>query len=351
MLKSVGVPPPLRWEGGADGSLLLLDQTELPHREQVLEIRTLAVLADGIRRLAVRGAPAIGVAAGYGMVLGVREAAPANEAAFKRALDRVAAELVATRPTAVNLAWAVARVCARGRRDPTLEALLEEARAIHTEDEARCTAIGEAGAVLVEDGATVLTHCNAGRFATAGDGTALAVLYAAHRAGKRFRVLADETRPLLQGARLTALELHAAGIPVDVIADAAAAGLIRRGRVQLVLTGADRIAANGDVANKVGTYGLALAAHVHGVPMWVAAPTSTFDLSLPDGDSIPIEERAADEVLTCLGTRAAAAGVGACNPAFDVTPGSLLTGLVTDVGLVRPVSLETVKAAVLARRS
>jgi len=341
------LPAPLEWHGGTDGYLALLDQTKLPHQQDVLAIRSLPGLVDAIRRLAVRGAPAIGVAAAYGMVLGVRDRRPRTPAEFADALAAVAAILTAARPTAVNLAWAVQRVQVRGREEARLEALLTEARAIQADDEARCRAIGEAGVELIADGATVLTHCNAGRLATAGDGTALAVIYAARRAGRRFRVLADETRPLLQGARLTALELQAAGIEVELLADAAAAGLIRTGAVQLVLTGADRIAANGDVANKIGTYGLALAAQANGVPMWVAAPTSTFDLSLKSGDDIPIEQRDPDEVLEVAGVRIAPAGVTARNPAFDVTPAGLLTGLITDAGLLRPVTRETIKAAVV----
>lgn len=344
MLKT-RLPSPIEWQGGTDGRLALLDQTKLPHYQDVLLIRSLPPLVAAIRQLAVRGAPAIGVAAAYGVLIGVRERAPRTPAAFAEALAAVAAELLAARPTAVNLAWAVQRMCARGSNDASLEALLAEAVAIHTDDQARCHAIGEAGAALIEDGATILTHCNAGRLATAGDGTALAVLYAAQRAGRVFQVLADETRPLLQGARLTALELSAAGIPVEVIADGAAAGLMRAGAVQLVITGADRIARNGDVANKVGTYGLALAAAANHVPMWVAAPLNTFDLTLASGDDIPIEQRDPDEVLRFAGVRSAPTGVGARNPAFDITPHELLTGLITDVGLIRPVTAETIKAA------
>ncbi len=334
----------MAWVDGVDGRLALLDQTQLPSRVAVLTLDTLDGVIDAIARLVVRGAPAIGVAAGYGMLLGVRARAPRTPAEFQLAVHAVGDALIAARPTAVNLAWAVRRAQARSKREPTLAALLAEARAIHQQDETQCRDLGEVGAGLIEDGMTVLTHCNAGRLATAGDGTALAVLYAAQRAGRRFRVLADETRPLLQGARLTALELHAAGIEVEVIADSAAASMLARGLAHLVLTGADRIAGNGDVANKIGTYGVALAAHAHGVPMWVAAPSSTFDLSLQNGAAIPIEERAADEILCIGGTRLAAAGVGARNPAFDITPARLLTGLVTDRGLICPVTAERIKA-------
>ena len=291
----------------------------------------------------MRGAPAIGVAAAYGVFLGVRERAPADPATFRQAIDSVAQILRATRPTAINLAWAVERMRIRGGSEPTLQALLGEAQSIHREDQELCRSIGEVGADLIDPGMTVLTHCNAGRLATAGDGTALSVLFAAWRNGTRFRVLADETRPLLQGSRLTALELADEGIPVEVVADSAAAGLIARGAVNLVITGADRIAANGDVANKVGTYGLALAARAHQVPMFVAAPTSTFDLSIPDGSHIPIENRDPEEVLSVGDHRVAAAGVGARNPAFDITPAGYLTGLITDRGLIQPVTTTGIK--------
>jgi methylthioribose-1-phosphate isomerase len=338
------LPPTIAWQGDVDGQLVVLDQTRLPHEVVTLGLDTLADVVDAITRLAVRGAPAIGVAAGYGMVLGVRARAPQHGQALLAASDAVGTALIAARPTAVNLAWAVRRVQAHAQREPTLGSLLTEARAIHAQDVALCRAIGEFGAPLLEDGMTVLTHCNTGRLATTGDGTALAVLYAAQRAGRRFHVLADETRPLLQGARLTAFELGAAGIDVEVIADSAAASLLAKGQVQLVLAGADRIARNGDVANKIGTYGLALAAHAHRVPMWIAAPASTFDLTVKNGAGIPIEERAADEVLSLAGVRVAGDGVRARNPAFDVTAAHLLTGLITDRGLIRPITEHSIKA-------
>jgi methylthioribose-1-phosphate isomerase len=336
--------PTIAWHGEERGHLELLDQTRLPDRREVLRLTRLDDVVDAIRRLCVRGAPAIGVAAAYGVVLGVREREPADPASFQRALAEVGGILDASRPTAVNLSWAVARLRAAGEREPSLRALLAEARAIHREDVDLCRRMAEHGADLIADGSVVLTHCNTGRLATAGDGTALALVFEAWRRGRRFRVLADETRPLLQGARLTAFELREEGIPVEIIVDSAAAGLMARGVVDLVLTGADRIAGNGDVANKVGTYGLALAARAHDVPMWVVAPASTFDLSIPDGAHIPIEDRDPDEVLCASGHRVAATDVSARNPAFDVTPGTLLTGLVTDRGLVRPVTAENVKA-------
>jgi methylthioribose-1-phosphate isomerase len=348
----IELPATLAWIGtAAGGHLELLDQTRLPHELRILSLVDLAGVLDAIRRLAVRGAPAIGVAAGYGVLLGVRERAPRDPGSFVTALDRVCDELAAARPTAVNLSWAVERLRRAGHARPELAALWDEAVAIHTEDRHLCASMAAAGADLVPDGGTVLTHCNTGRLATAGEGTALAVLFEAWRRGRRFRVLADETRPLLQGARLTALELAAAGIPVELIVDSAAAGLIARGAVDLVLTGADRVAANGDAANKVGTYGLALACAAHGVPMYVVAPTSTFDLSIADGSAIEIEDRDPDEVLSCGDSRLAAPGVGARNPAFDVTPGRLLHGLVTDRGIIRPVTTENVKLALAAGRS
>lgn len=337
--------PTLHWIGDEEGHLDLLDQTLLPGRQVVLAIRDLPVLIDAICRLAVRGAPAIGVAAGYGMVLGVRSLQPKDRDSFQRALDEVGTRLKTARPTAVNLAWAVDRVCARGRQDPTLTALLDEARKIQTEDEDLCRRMGEFGGSLITDGMTVLTHCNAGRLATAGSGTALAVMFAAQEQGRQFQVLADETRPLLQGARLTALELSEAGIPVEIVVDSAAAGLIARGEVDIIFTGADRVAANGDVANKVGTYGLALAAKAHDVPMYVVAPTSTFDLAIPDGSHIPIEDRDPEEVLGVGALRHAAPNVGARNPAFDITPAGLLAGLITDRGVIRPpITAATVRA-------
>ena len=335
----------LEWIGDGHGHLALLDQTLLPREQKVLQIDTMAGVIDAIQRLAVRGAPAIGVAAGYGVVLGVRERVSTDDPeSFRNTLAAVCDELAAARPTGVNLAWAVRRVQGRGTREPTLAALLDEARAIHQEDVELCRRMGEHGADLIKDGMTVLTHCNAGRLATAGDGTALAVMFAAWRRGTRFRVLADETRPLLQGARLTALELREEGIPVEVIPDSAAAGLMARGEVDLVITGADRVASNGDAANKVGTYGLALAAAAHDVPMYIAAPFSTFDLAIADGSAIPIEDRDPEEVLGLHGRQIAADGVSARNPAFDVTPAKLLRGLITDRGLIEPISRDAIQA-------
>lgn len=327
------LPPTLAWHGGPDGHLELLDQTRLPQQRVVLTLRDVDAVIDAILRLAVRGAPAIGVAAAYGLVLGVRNLLPLPQAMVGVTRD-VAARLLAARPTAVNLQWALERCIDAVRQEPTLDRLFAEARRIDADEVAMSTCIGECGKALVPAGGTVLTHCNAGRLATSGEGTALAPLFAAWRAGARFRVLADETRPLLQGARLTALELAAAGIPVEVLVDGAGAGLIARGEVQMVIVGADRIAQNGDFANKVGTYPLALACMAHRVPFYVAAPASTFDLRIPNGTAIPIEERAATEVTMFAGQSIAPPGVSARNPAFDVTPGKLVRAFVTDRGLL-----------------
>lgn len=329
------LPPTIAWFGGAEGQLLLLDTTRLPHEQVVLSLHDMHGVADAIRRLAVRGAPAIGVAAAYGLYLGVRQQRPMPGALLDTARE-VAAMFLATRPTAINLAWALDRCLARLRRESSLAALFDEAQRIHQEDEVCCHRIGECGADLIRDGMHILTHCNTGRLATSGDGTALAVMFAAARRGRTFSVLAGETRPLLQGSRLTALELLAAGIPVQVLPDSAAAGLIARGQVDLAIVGADRIAKNGDCANKVGTYGIALACAAHQIPFVVAAPWSTFDPDLEHGSQIPIEERAESEVLNVAGLPMAPDGVHARNPAFDVTPCHLITAIVTDRGLLRP---------------
>lgn len=338
------LPPTIRWVGDANGHLELLDQTRLPHHVEVMQLRDVDAVIDAIRRLCVRGAPAIGVAAGYGLLLGVRQQHPVP-GAFLEVVREVAARLLSARPTAVNLRWALDRCMAAARETPSTLRLFREACAIHADEEAMSRSIGEHGKKLVKEGATVLTHCNTGRLATAGDGTALAILFAAWRSGTRFQVLADETRPLLQGSRLTALELHDAGIPVEVLADGAGPGLIARGKVQLVVVGADRIARNGDFANKVGTFPLALACAVRSVPFYVAAPMSTFDASLPDGKAIPIEERDATEITHLNGQRIAPEGVGARNPAFDLTPAALVTGIVTDVGILKPPLAAGIKAA------
>jgi methylthioribose-1-phosphate isomerase len=320
-----------------------LDQTRLPAAEHWLALDDLADVADAIRRLRVRGAPLIGIVGAMGVAGEAQRVATTKASldAVQQAAQQAADLLVATRPTAVNLPWAIARmrgVLARPHADGAAlaEALIAEAQAIWDEDAAMCAAIGRHGLDLLPDGAVVHTHCNAGALATGGIGTALAPVYAAAAAGRRIHVVADETRPLLQGSRLTAWELHRAGVSVEVIADGMAASRLRRGDVTCVLVGADRIAANGDVANKIGTYALALAARAAKVPFYVAAPSSTLDRATPHGDAIVIEERAADEVLAFGAQRTGPAGAQVWNPAFDVTPAALVTGILTDRGLVAP---------------
>ena len=355
------LPATLEWTGGADGCLRLLDETQLPERVSYKDCNTAEEVWEAIRELRVRGAPAIGVAAAYGLCLGTRPWRSAARGEFLAHAQQVAAYLNACRPTAVNLAWAIRRMLrvlgigeekAEARALPAADlksparpadaaglwaALLEEADALAREDADVCRRIGEAGAHLVPDGGGVLTHCNAGALATVAYGTALSLLYVAQARGVRFRVFADETRPLLQGARLTAFELAAAGLDTTVLCDGAAASLLRSGQVQLVVVGADRIAANGDTANKIGTYGVALAARRHRVPFYVAAPRSTFDLALQSGADIPIEMRPEEEVCTILGQRCVPAGVRAYNPAFDITPAELISGIVTESGIIQPV--------------
>jgi methylthioribose-1-phosphate isomerase len=306
----------------------LLDQRRLPAEEAWLDLESSRAVADAIRDLTVRGAPAIGVAAAYGLAVDARRGA--GPAELRGAADRLAR----ARPTAVNLAWAVRRMSRRIGLGA--DVLLAEAHAIRDEDEAACRRIGALGAPLLPPGARVLTHCNAGALATAGYGTALGIVRAAFEGGNPISVLADETRPFLQGARLTAWELHRDGIPVTVITDGMAGWLMARGEIACVVVGADRIAANGDVANKIGTYALAVLASHHALPFYVAAPWSTVDLETPDGAAIPIEERASDEVATFAGQRVVPAGVPARYPAFDVTPGALVTAIVTERGVVRP---------------
>jgi len=346
-MDSLRLPRTIQWVGGLDGAVELIDQTLLPTEVENRVCRDTEAIREAIVNLRVRGAPAIGIAAAMGVVLGVRDAT--SHASFFEKLSGVCDYLGSSRPTAVNLFWALDRMrrVATSQRDRPLDdlkrSLLAEARAIRDEDAATCRAIGQAGARLIGEGMGVLTHCNAGSLATAELGTALSVLYVAHEKGVRFRVFADETRPLLQGARLTAWELSQAGIDVTVICDNAAGHLMRTGQVHLVITGADRIAANGDTANKIGTYGLAVLAKAHGIPFYVAAPRSTFDLSISDGAAIPIEERSAEEVSKGFGRVTVPAAVGCYNPAFDVTPGGLIRGIVTERGLLEPVAPEGVR--------
>lgn len=353
VMPGAAAPPTLEWVGGVDGVLRLLDQTRLPLEEVTVECRTPEEVWEAIRMLRVRGAPAIGVTAAYGVVLGVRYGSGRRRQEFDRLLSDVCKHLATSRPTAVNLFWALERMrrvaATHGDLPPraAVERLLAEAKAIEAEDRAMCAAIGRHGAGLMPAEGGVLTHCNAGGLATAGDGTALAVLFQAHGDGKRIQVFADETRPLLQGARLTAWELLRRGVPTTLICDSMAGQVMKEGRIAAVVVGADRIAANGDAANKIGTYSVAVLARAHGIPFYVAAPSSTFDLSLPSGDAIPIEQRGSEEVTEGLGRRTAPAGVEVYNPAFDVTPASLITGIVTERGVIRPVTEENVRRAVI----
>jgi methylthioribose-1-phosphate isomerase len=346
----------LRWLGGVDGRLRLIDQTLLPVEFAEIECRDVQAVWDAIKMLRVRGAPAIGIAAAYGVCVGVQNVVGSDEAAFFRRLDEVADYLATSRPTAVNLFWALERmkkVAQRHRGRPTAEiaaALLAEARAIHEEDRRMCREIGRHGAALFHDGQGVLTHCNAGGLATSDYGTALAVFFAAAESGKTLHVYADETRPLLQGARLTAWELHQRGIDVTLICDSMAAQVMREGRVQGVVTGADRIAANGDTANKIGTYGVAVLAAAHHVPFYVAAPSSTFDLSIASGAEVPIEQRDPREVTHGFGRQTAPDGIAVYNPAFDVTPVELIAAIICECGVIRPVNRETIAAMLGAFR-
>ena len=334
------MPSPIAWS--PSGGVRILDQTLLPGDERYLDLESVEAVAEAIRTLRVRGAPLIGIAAAMGVTLETRRSNTLD------AVCAAAATLAATRPTAVNLRWALDRMerraaaAVKGREDLAV-ALVAEANAIWDEDRAMCARIGAAGAELIGGDALVLTHCNAGVLATGGIGTALAPVYTLHAAGRKVAVIADETRPLLQGSRLTAWELTRSGVPCTVIADGMAASRLRQGDVTCVLVGADRIAANGDVANKIGTYGLALAARAHGVPFYVAAPSSTVDPATPDGRAIPIEQRAAEEVTGFAGVRAVPQGAGVWNPAFDVTPAELVSKIITDRGVFEPGEVRTEK--------
>jgi methylthioribose-1-phosphate isomerase len=352
MLETTRTTPTLVWIGSVGGCLRIIDQTLLPGEPRQIDLTTPEQVWEAIRALRIRGAPALGVTAAYGVVIGLQTVREAARSAFDRRLHEVAEYLEASRPTAVNLAWALARMLQVAASQPGLSSaemaarLLEEAREIEAEDREMCAAIGRAGADLLADGTGVLTHCNAGSLATAGDGTALAVIYAAVRQGKRLHVFVDETRPLLQGARLTAWELTERGIPATLLCDSAAGWIMREGRIQAVVTGADRIAANGDTANKIGTYSVAHLARAHAIPFYVAAPTSTFDLSATDGRRIPIEERDPVEVTHPFERQTAPSAIGARNPAFDVTPAELITALITERGLIQPVTREAIQIAI-----
>ena len=332
---------PLRTVAWSEGRVRLIDQTALPERFQYIEYTEWREVAAAIRSMVVRGAPAIGCTAALGIALGAQSLTSSERQPFLARLDEIADVFRASRPTAVNLFWAVDRLVAlaaktEGSTTQIKEALLTEALAMLEEDIETNRRMGRFGAALLPDEGVVLTHCNAGALATVGYGTALGVIRAAVEVGKRIHVLADETRPRLQGMKLTAWELAQDGIPVTIIADNMAASLMRQGRIDCVVVGADRIAANGDTANKIGTYGVAVAAHYHKVPFYVAAPFSTIDLSLAIGDQIPIERRDDAEMTHVNGVRIAPEGVPVLNPSFDVTPGDLITAFITERGVIKP---------------
>lgn len=341
----------LIWRGSVPGVLEIIDQRLLPSERTLLSLDTVQGVWDAIKTLAVRGAPAIGVAAAYGVVVGAQQdlsgIAQSSEAALA-----AAKHLATSRPTAVNLFWALDRMKARIeaiRAEATdgqafADALLVEANAIFEEDRKTCRAIGRNGAALLPDPVRAMTHCNAGGLATADYGTALGCFYAAHEAGKKISVIACETRPLLQGARLTTYELSQAGIPVTLISDGMSGFAMQKDKIDAVIVGADRIARNGDAANKIGTYTHAVLAKEHGIPFYVAAPASTFDLSLDSGALIPIEERDPSELKVFNGRQIAPDSVGTWNPAFDVTPASLITAIITERGVIQPVTEENVLA-------
>ena len=345
--------PTIDWTGDA---IVMIDQRKLPQQEIYVSCRTAAEVARAIKTMVVRGAPAIGVAAAMGLALGVRQSKSSGTARLAAEFYKTCELMAATRPTAVNLFWAIDRmkrafaagVKAGASADEIRARLEAEARLIHDEDVASCRAIGANGAALVPDGARILTHCNAGALATAGYGTALGVIRAAVESGKRITVYADETRPFLQGARLTAWELSRDGIDTTVITDNMAGWMMSQGLIDLAVVGADRIAANGDVANKVGTYTVAVLAQAHGLPLYVAAPWSTVDLATADGTLITIEERPAKEVTHVGPTRLTPEGAKVRNPAFDVTPHRLVTAIITERGVFRPPYSETLRRGALA---
>ena len=343
--------PTIEWR---DDAVIMVDQRKLPAEEVYVQCRTVAEVARAIKTMVIRGAPAIGVSAAMGLALGVKTSKATGTQKLAAEFYKMCELMAGTRPTAVNLFWAIDRMkaafaagVAAGESVEQLQArLVAEARQIHDEDLASCRAIGAHGAEVVPETARILTHCNAGALATAGYGTALGVIRGAVERGKKVAVFADETRPFLQGARLTAWELVRDGIETTVITESMAAPLMRDGRIDLVVVGADRIAANGDTANKVGTYTVAIVAREHRVPFYVAAPVSTIDLDTPDGTRIPIEERDGREVTHVKNIRLAPEGAKVYNPAFDVTPHALIAGIITERGVVRPVDAETIRAMI-----
>ncbi|MDR0335634.1 MAG: S-methyl-5-thioribose-1-phosphate isomerase [Planctomycetaceae bacterium] len=340
----------LSWIGDRHGWLRMIDQTLLPTELREIDCRQVETVWEAIKKLRVRGAPAIGIAAAYGVCVGLQTLPQEVDFnVFRTRLNEVVDYLASSRPTAVNLFWALNRMKAKAESfydskniSEIRDALFSEAKMIHEEDRRICRAIGKFGQELVRDGDTFLTHCNAGGLATADYGTALAVFFAATEMGKKISVYADETRPLLQGSRLTAWELMQRGIDVTLICDSMAATVMKQGKINGVVVGADRIAANGDTANKIGTYSVAIAARTHRVPFYVAAPVSTFDLTLTDGNSIPIEERDAEEICNGFGKQTAPQGVKVYNPAFDITPAELITGIITEHGIISPVKRENI---------
>ena len=345
----------VEWLGDVDGSLKLIDQTLLPMQLKQLELHSLDEVFEAIVMLRVRGAPAIGIAAAYGVLLGIQACVSKDSSVdeTKQKTIEVCDYLATSRPTAVNLFWALDRMRAVIARNTNIatgkdlaQSLLREARLIHDDDRRTCHAIGDFGAQLFDDNFGILTHCNTGGLATSEYGTALAAIFTAQDQGKNIHVYADETRPLLQGSRLTAWELQQRGIPCTVICDSMAAQVMREGRVQAVIVGADRITARGDTANKIGTYGLAVLAKFHNIPFYVAAPRSTFDLSIVDGNEIPIEQRKAEEIVHGFGKQTAPNGIGVYNPAFDVTPAELIAAIVTERGIISPVNEENVRLVV-----
>jgi methylthioribose-1-phosphate isomerase len=347
----------IRWEEDTSAAAIyLLDQSVLPQEVHYLRLTRAQEVGDAIKTLKVRGAPAIGVSAAFGMAISLYEllrerGETVSLSQARQHLTAVGEMLSRTRPTAVNLFWAIERIQQRAGqtlREPYsllwhTQLVRDEALAIAEEDVAACLQMGIYGAELIGDGDGLLTHCNAGALATAGLGTALAPMYVAHRAGKHFHVFVDETRPILQGARLTAWELQQAGIPMTLITDNMAGHFMRLGGIRAVFVGADRIAANGDVANKIGTYGIAVLAHAHDIPFYVVAPSSTIDISLPEGESIPIEQRQPEEVTTIRGAIIAPRGVRVANPAFDVTPHRYVHAIVTERGIIRPPFVEKLR--------
>lgn len=334
-----------------NGGVYLIDQTLLPTKRKVIEITSVTEMWEAIKSLQVRGAPAIGIAAAFGVYLSLRHATDRDSIPLVKVVDNACKYLATARPTAVNLFWALERISKIAHENAALKdvpfkkRILEEAEAMLAEDNDVCVAIGKHGAELLKSGDKVLTHCNAGGLATAQFGTALSVIYyAVEREGKHIEVFADETRPLLQGSRLTAWELMQANVPVTLICDNMAGSVMRKGWVNAVIVGTDRVARNGDFANKIGTYGVAVLAREHGIPFYVAAPLSSIDLEVASGEEIPIEERDSEEVASMGGTSIAPEGVKVYNPAFDVTPSRLVTAFITEKGIVHPPYQETIPA-------